>query len=284
MKACTHLAHIDNVLPLYDYFIYCFDRASHFPKTLSRTSLKAVEYIQSVAQKKVFILSNNSSNTREELANFLQKEYGLAIPQNCVYNSSYLAAKLLVAKYPSVKTVYYLGTEGLRSELTKAGLKAYGVEDNYSYIKDQRVLMSEAKARGIDAVVVSFDNHFNAYKIFTACFAVEFGAKFLVTSRENSLSTSEFDLPGTGAIVAGIEVSTGKAAELVGKPDELAYNAILDENGIKDKKRVLVIGSSVDIDICGATNAGLDACYFCEEEKEAEFSLAKYWASNASFI
>jgi ribonucleotide monophosphatase NagD (HAD superfamily) len=63
--------------------------------------------------------------------------------------------------------------------------------------------------------------------------------------------------PGTGAVLAAIEVAAERTASfVVGKPEPVMYAAALDRLG---GGRTLGIGDRLDVDVAGARRAGLDS-------------------------
>jgi ribonucleotide monophosphatase NagD (HAD superfamily) len=61
--------------------------------------------------------------------------------------------------------------------------------------------------------------------------------------------------PGTGAVVAALEYSTGQTARSVGKPDPQMFRTAIDRLG---PGRALVVGDRIESDLAGAAAAGLD--------------------------
>ena len=62
--------------------------------------------------------------------------------------------------------------------------------------------------------------------------------------------------PGTGAILAAVEVASERTAEIVGKPQPQLLFTALDRLG---DGRTLVVGDRVDTDLAAAAAAKLDA-------------------------
>jgi ribonucleotide monophosphatase NagD (HAD superfamily) len=63
--------------------------------------------------------------------------------------------------------------------------------------------------------------------------------------------------PGTGAVLAAIEVASGRTAHtVVGKPEPPMYDAARDRLG---PGRILAVGDRLDVDVAGARRAGLDS-------------------------
>jgi ribonucleotide monophosphatase NagD (HAD superfamily) len=89
-----------------------------------------------------------------------------------------------------------------------------------------------------------------------AALAARRGADFLATARDPTYPQPDGLWPGTGAIVAAIEVASGRRAEIVGKPEPQLMLTALDRLG---SGRTLVVGDRVDTDLAAAAAAHLDA-------------------------
>jgi ribonucleotide monophosphatase NagD (HAD superfamily) len=83
------------------------------------------------------------------------------------------------------------------------------------------------------------------------------GADFLASARDPTYPQADGLWPGTGAIVAAIEVASGRKAETVGKPQPQLLLTALDRLG--GDAKTLVVGDRVDTDLSAAAAAGLDA-------------------------
>ncbi len=103
-------------------------------------------------------------------------------------------------------------------------------------------------------VIVSSVAALNYQQVTCACRAVENGASFYATGRERMYMWNDNSWPGTGAILAAIEVATSKKAKVPGKPSREIFR--LAATGLSDKTRALVVGDDIDIDIMGAYTAG----------------------------
>ena len=62
--------------------------------------------------------------------------------------------------------------------------------------------------------------------------------------------------PGTGAILAAVEVASGRTAQIVGKPEPQLILTALDRLG---DGRPLMVGDRLDTDIAAAAKANVDA-------------------------
>ena len=108
-----------------------------------------------------------------------------------------------------------------------------------------------------DVVVVAAHEGFDYAELRTATRAVlEEGADVLAAGRDATYPMPDGAWPGTGPLVAAIEVATGTTARSVGKPEPDLFRTALDRLG---GGRALVVGDRLDSDAAGARATGLDA-------------------------
>ena len=87
----------------------------------------------------------------------------------------------------------------------------------------------------------------------------ECGAEYIATNLDmnHSLSDSRL-LPGTGAVLEGLNQSLGIQPKVLGKPSSLMFDMICSDHDIRDKSKVLMIGDSLQSDIQFGINSGVD--------------------------
>jgi NagD protein len=93
---------------------------------------------------------------------------------------------------------------------------------------------------------------------------IEQGARLLATNPDNWCPiSSNATRPGAGATAAFLEASTGRRAYYLGKPNgymfHRAQRKLFEMAGRTDLDRVIVIGDTMETDIRGAIEAGLQA-------------------------
>ena len=86
--------------------------------------------------------------------------------------------------------------------------------------------------------------------------AIRAGARWIASNTDTTLPTERGLLPGNGAFVKAMEVTTDRRPEVAGKPG--AEILIRAAQGI-GSKRPLVIGDRLDTDIAGACAAQMDS-------------------------
>jgi glycerol 3-phosphatase-2 len=91
------------------------------------------------------------------------------------------------------------------------------------------------QATQVDAVVASYDRSFTFAKLARAALAIRAGARFIGTNEDPTHPSPLGLLPGTGAILAAIEVAAGKPPEVAGKPHPpmaKLIRQVLEERGL----------------------------------------------------
>ncbi len=198
------------------------------PESLSR--LRA-------ARRRVVFVTNNSARTPEQVAGKLVGLGILAEPLEVV-TSALATADLLAAQGGG--TAFVIGEEGIRTALSKAGLTVLRGTPEHA-----------------DHVVVGWDRSVDYAKLRTAAVLVERGSHLVATNSDVSYPAPDGSLwPGAGALLAVVTATTGRDAEIVGKPHAPLYEAALRRAG---DGRALVVGDRLDTDIAGARALGLDS-------------------------
>lgn len=186
----------------------------------------------------VYVLSNNSTRSRKEFADNMQK-MGMDIPPESVINSAYIISEYLVETMGSA-AVYPVGEEGLTEELE---------------IEGNRIVPSKEA----DAVVAGLDRTITYDKLAGALEALLRGAKFYAANTDKTFPTPQGERPGAGATVGAI-TGMGFPPDLVtGKPSEIAAEIAMETAGISYPEKCLVIGDRAETDIQMANKAGMDS-------------------------
>ena len=108
-----------------------------------------------------------------------------------------------------------------------------------------------------DAVVLGDAGHHFNFEALNRVFRLLMqGLPFIVMARNRYFMEIDGLTLDMGAFVAGLEYSSGKTAEVVGKPAITFFRTALDELGIAPEQAVL-IGDDLADDIGGAQAAGI---------------------------
>jgi len=186
-------------------------------------------------QKKVIVLTNSSTDTREQLAQKLSV-LGFDITLDEIVSSSYLTGQFLKEKYGNAD-FFLVGERGFRDELEAAGHRC--------------------KEEGtVDVVVVGTDRQLSYDKLDKGVQLLRGGAK-LVASHVARVYMSDGSVKlATGPIAKALEYGSGKKIIAIGKPSAYMFRIALRIGEAIPGESVMV-GDQIDTDILGAKRAGI---------------------------
>jgi glycerol-1-phosphatase len=190
------------------------------------------------AGKEVVFVTNNPSKRPAAYAERLAS-MGVAVGPERIVTAGIVAARLAAEAAGPGGGALVLGREPLRELVEEAGLRLVDVE-----------APTEAAV-----VVVSGFVEFNYDYLRAAKFALDAGAALVATSHDATMPVPGGEWPGTGAVLAAVEVASGKKAEIAGKPERHLFDLALAK--MPAAKRVAMIGDRLSSDIAGGHAAGL---------------------------
>ena len=222
----------------YDQFILDLDGCVWIGDEPTPRAVEAVEALRD-AGKEIAYATNDPRSATEDYVARLWKIGIRASVRDVVTVGG--AVQHLLAETRSGRTAFVIGTGALQRHVADAGLKVLNGTDLAS--------RAEVVVVGGTEELVYDDLRFGAL-------AVRRGADFLATARDPTYPQPDGPWPGTGAILAAVEVASGRTAEIVGKPQPQLLLTALDRLG---EGRTLVVGDRVDTDLSAAAAAQLDA-------------------------
>ena len=179
--------------------------------------------------------TNNSGSTPEQYAAKLAK-MGAEVSPEEIMTSGTATATWLAGRYAPGTRVHVFGEDSLRAAMAEAGF-ALVDED------------AEVVAASIDWGV-TYD------KIKRAAVLIRRGAAFVATNLDPTRPTEEGLVPGTGALIAAIEVGAGVKPVAIGKPEPTMFEmAMAQMGGLPESTATL--GDRIDTDMEGGKRAGL---------------------------
>lgn len=185
--------------------------------------------------KKFVFLTNSPERTPHELSMKLQR-MGLDVTPDHFYTSAMATAEFLHTQAPRC-TAYVIG----EAALSKA-------------LYDHEIYMNDVNP---DYVVVGETRTYSFEKIEKAIALVQKGAKLIGTNPDTTGPTERGIMPATGALVAPIEIATGKKAYFVGKPNPLMLRHGLRKLGCHSAD-IAFIGDRMDTDIIAGIESNVD--------------------------
>jgi HAD superfamily hydrolase (TIGR01450 family) len=137
---------------------------------------------------------------------------------------------------------YVVGSQALVDHVAEAGM---------------RIVNRTEFATRADVVVVGGHDRFGYEELKIASQAVQRGAELIGATRDPTFPMPDGPWPGTGAVLAAVEVAAGRrASRVIGKPEPAMYEAARDRLG---EGRCLAVGDRLDVDVAGARHAGMDS-------------------------
>ena len=187
-------------------------------------------------EKKEFLfLTNSSRYTPKELQKKLEW-MGLDVDQSHFYTSALATAAFISTQTPEA-TAYAVGEHGLQNALYDAGITVNEIHPDY-------VIIGEADNYCYDHIV-------KATKF------VNDGARLIGTNYDLTGPEEGGIVPACRALMAPIELATGKQAYYVGKPNALMMRTGLRILGVHSEDAA-IIGDRMDTDIVAGIESGLD--------------------------
>lgn len=158
-----------------------------------------------------------------------------------------------------VKKVYVIGEPGLAAELRQQGLEPLGLDDG-----DKPFTFGDLSKADLDpevgAVIVGFDRKMNYRKLATATLYLQNPAVlFISTNRDRTFPDTHATLPGSGALIAFLECSSGRQPDFVaGKPSQSLLTLLEERLGV-ERGSTCFVGDRLDTDILFANTGGLSS-------------------------
>lgn len=183
------------------------------------------------AGKQVCFVTNNSSKAKTD---YYKKIRGLGYQADMsqIITSGMATAQFL-SRHRPYKSVYVLGTDALKQEMSD-----YGIE-----LSDDG-----------DIVVLGFDTSLTYDKLFHACILLEKGREFIATHPDFVCPSDLGNMPDVGAMVAMIEKTNGRTPSVViGKPFPPMAEFVFDHCSV-DAERVAMVGDRLYTDIMFGIN------------------------------
>lgn len=184
--------------------------------------------------KNYLFLTNSGQYTPKELQQKL-KRMGMEVGESHFYTSAQATARFLKNQAPGC-SAYIMGEHGLYNALHDAGIIYNDVDPDY-------VVVGEPFS-------YSFDMITRAIRLVNA------GAKLIGTNYDLTCPTETGIVPACRAFLAPIELTTGKKAYYIGKPNPLMMRTALRLLGVHSENAA-IIGDRMDTDIVAGIESGM---------------------------
>jgi NagD protein len=185
--------------------------------------------------KKFLFLTNASERTPKELKDKL-KRMGIDVHEDNFYTSALATASFIASQKPK-GTAYIIGDAGLINALYNVGYSMNPVDPDYVVVGDTHTYGYERIENAINLVLK--------------------GAKLIGANPDLTGPTEDGIAPSTKALIAPIELATGKKAYFVGKPNPLMMRMALRKlQSLRED--TIIIGDRMDTDIIAGIESEIE--------------------------
>jgi glycerol 3-phosphatase-2 len=241
VKLSHLLAGYDNVLLDLDGCIWVGDDAT--PR-----AVEAVDALRAAGKGVAFV----TNDARHSVEDFVRKLWGLGFRCSIEEVVTVGAAlQFVLASTPAWRRAFVIGSDAIHRHVEAAGVRE--------------------TMNGADVVVIAGHDRFDYDELRFAVQAILDGAQAICTSRDATFPMPDGPWPGTGAVVAAVELATGAKAVTIGKPSPDIFHTALDR---LEPGRTLVIGDRADSDLAGARAARLDGALVGGERSDDAVACA----------
>ena len=185
--------------------------------------------------KSFLFLTNSSERSPRELAQKLSR-MGMDVDESHFYTSALATAKFVASQSPGC-TAFVIGAPGLFNALYEAGITMNDVNPDY--------------------VIVGETSNYNYESILKAVHFVQNGARLIGTNTDMTGPSERGIIPACRALVSPIELTTGRSAYFVGKPNPLMMRTGLKMLGCHSAEAAM-IGDNMQTDNVAGVETGLD--------------------------
>ena len=185
--------------------------------------------------KKYLFLTNGSGKSPRELSEKLAR-MGLDITEDHFFTSAQATASFLAGQCPG-GSVYAIGDPGLLNALYEAGFSMNSHDPDY--------------------VVFGKTANLTYAEIERAVILVQRGARLIGTNSDVTDPGESGIVPACRALIAPIEMTTGKKAYYIGKPNPLMMRHALKKLEVS-RRDAAIIGDRMDTDIIAGIENEMD--------------------------
>ncbi|MFW6256714.1 MAG: HAD-IIA family hydrolase [Bacillota bacterium] len=222
-----------------DCFLLDMDGTFYLGEELISGALEFIDILKEKDKKFVFLTNNSSRNSYNYQKKL--KKLGLQVPLKKIVTSGQVTADYIKNENKEA-LVYIVGTEKLKNEFTKQGLK-----------------VTQNKDDNPDFLVVGFDTSLTYKKLWDAHDLILAGTDYIATNPDRVCPLAGgATMPDCGAIIELLKTSTGQKPLVIGKPNTIMVDYISRKLGIARKKMAL-IGDRLYTDIEMANQADISS-------------------------
>jgi glycerol 3-phosphatase-2 len=200
-------------------------------------SVAAIAELRARGVRLVF-LTNDPRGSRGEYAARL-RGLGVPVDESEIVTSGSALASFVAERERAGACAFVIGSPSLKRELAGAGLE----------------LLAGDAGREAEIVAVGGHDGFDYEELRIATQALRSGARLYAAGRDATFPMPDGPWPGTGSVVAAVEVAGGKTAIAVGKPEPFIFD--IARSLLAGCRRVAIVGDNLAADVAGGKRAGL---------------------------
>ena len=216
-------------------FVCDMDGVIYHGSRLLEGSKTFVDWLKAEGKQFLFLTNSSARSPRELHQKLLHM--GIEVGEEHFITSAMATAHFIASQRPGGR-VYVIGDSGLYQALYDSGLSIDENEPDY--------------------VVIGETRSYSYEKIETAIRLVLGGAKLIGTNPDVTGPTERGISPACRALVAPIELATGRQAYYIGKPNPLIMRHAQHMLGCH-RDETVIIGDRMDTDIVAGIESGIDA-------------------------
>lgn len=223
----------------------------------------ALELLDQLNEKGIpfSFLTNNTSKGKVD---YVQKLVGLGVkPVDArIFTAGDATISYLKQNYPK-KKVFVMGTSSLRESLAEAGIALDSVEP--------------------EVLVLAYDTELYYQRLADFCWFLRKGLPYIATHPDLNCPSPRGPLPDIGAMMAMIEVSTGRVPDVIlGKPNAGIILELARGWGLEPED-ILMVGDRLYTDIALGKNAGVQTALVLSGETRREDLAASEFVPDMVF-
>ncbi|MDR0720033.1 MAG: HAD-IIA family hydrolase [Treponema sp.] len=215
-------------------FIIDMDGVIYHGNQVLKGAVDFVDWLEKNGKAYLF-LTNSSERSPLELSQKLDR-LGIMVEPEHFYTSALATAAFLASQRPG-GSVFVIGEPGLIQALYDAGFTMNNVNPDYVVVGEGRGYSLEALERAVRLVLN--------------------GARLIGTNPDINGPSEGGLVPACGSLVAPIEMSTGKKAYFVGKPNPLIMRHGLRQLNAR-REDTAIIGDRMDTDIVAGVESEIE--------------------------
>lgn len=242
------------VLEKIKLFVLDMDGTFYLSDGLIPGSLEFLDMVKNSGREWIFF-TNNSSKDKQLYVEKVAK-MGLTITKDQIMTSGDVTIRFLNENYGG-KSVYLVGTPPLERSFVEGGVRLTNGTDEVP-----------------DIVVLAFDMTLTYEKLERACTYIRNGATYIATHPDINCPVTGGFIPDCGAMIACVNLSTGKTPRILGKPNKETMDMVVSATGYKPEE-IAFVGDRLYTDVAtGVKNGGVGLLVLSGEATEEDIKTS----------